>query len=51
MNDHRGAAYAMRDMSHNPNYNVNFKVSYVDFPPRCAGAGEVICAPVYERFE
>ena len=28
-----------------------FKLSYIDFPPRCAGAGNVICAPDYERFE
>ena len=28
-----------------------FKLSYVDFPPRCAGAGSVICSPDYERFE
>jgi len=27
-----------------------FKLSYIDFPPRCAGAGNVICAPDYERF-
>ena len=28
-----------------------FKLSYVDFPPRCAGAGSIICSPEYERFE
>lgn len=28
-----------------------FKLSYIDFPPRCAGAGNVICAPDYERFD
>ncbi|ESO08152.1 hypothetical protein HELRODRAFT_169892 [Helobdella robusta] len=30
---------------------VPFKLSYVDFPPRCAGAGNVICSPDYERFD
>lgn len=28
-----------------------FKLSYVDFAPRCAGSGSIICAPDYERFE
>ena len=39
----------------NNNNNVDnkkhFKLSYVDFPPRCAGAGNVICNPDYEKFE
>ena len=30
---------------------AGFRLSYVDFPPRCAGAGGIICAPEYERFE
>lgn len=29
---------------------VPFKLSYVDFAPRCAGAGGVVCTPDYERF-
>jgi len=33
------------------NGKAPFKLSYIDFPPRCAGAGNVICAPDYERFE
>ena len=32
-------------------YQAPFKLSYVDFTPRCAGAGGVICTPDYERFE
>ncbi|KAI0231166.1 hypothetical protein LSAT2_018496 [Lamellibrachia satsuma] len=30
---------------------AGFRLSYVDFPPRCAGAGGIICAPEYERFD
>jgi len=30
---------------------VPFKLSYVDFAPRCAGAGGVVCTPDYERFK
>lgn len=27
------------------------RLTFVDFTPRCAGIGQVICSPDYERFE